>query len=178
MSPPRYRIHDESYPYFVTSGIMFGLPIFSNVYAAEIIIENLIFLCTEREVDIIAYVIMENHFHAIFHGTNLKVKIGSFKSFSAREIIDLFEWKGNREWLKRLKSVKGKNKADRNYQLWQGGFHPKQIFSDEVMIQKIEYIHNNPVKRGYVDKQEDWRYSSARDYAGLKGPVPVTLFER
>ena len=177
MSPPKYRIHDESFPYFVTSGIMFGLPIFSNLSAAEIIIENLIFLSTEREVDIIAYVIMENHLHAIFHGDKLSVKIGSFKSFSAREIIDLFELNGNTEWLRRLKTVKDNHKTDRNYQLWQGGFHPKQIFSDKVMVQKIEYIHNNPVKRGYVDKPEDWKYSSARDYAGLKGPVPVKLFK-
>lgn len=43
-----------------------------------------------------------------------------------------------------------------------------------MMRQKIEYIHNNPVKRGYVDKPTDWRYSSARNYAGMEGLIPVT----
>jgi hypothetical protein len=46
------------------------------------------------------------------------------------------------------------------------------------MIQKMDYIHQNPVKRGYVDRLEDWRYSSARNYLGLKGLIPVTLYRR
>ena len=41
------------------------------------------------------------------------------------------------------------------------------------MRQKIEYIHNNPVKRGYVDKQEHWRYSSARNYLGMEGLIDI-----
>lgn len=46
-----------------------------------------------------------------------------------------------------------------------------------MMIQKIDYIHNNPVKRGFVDHAEDWRYSSARNYLDQKGLIPVTLFK-
>jgi putative transposase len=42
-----------------------------------------------------------------------------------------------------------------------------------MMQQKIEYIHQNPVKRGYVDQAEHWRYSSARDYLGGRGLLPV-----
>jgi len=41
------------------------------------------------------------------------------------------------------------------------------------MRQKIEYIHQNPVKRGYVDDALHWRYSSARNYAGLDGVLEV-----
>ena len=41
------------------------------------------------------------------------------------------------------------------------------------MRQKLEYIHNNPVARGYVDETTHWRYSSARNYAGLTGLLPV-----
>jgi len=48
------------------------------------------------------------------------------------------------------------------------------IQNDEMMWQKLEYIHNNPVERGYVDDPLHWRYSSARNYAGQKGLVPVT----
>jgi len=42
------------------------------------------------------------------------------------------------------------------------------------MIQKVEYTHYNPVKRGYIDDPIHWRYSSARDYAGLSGLIDVT----
>ena len=45
-----------------------------------------------------------------------------------------------------------------------------------MMKDKIEYIHNNPVKRGYVDESQHWRYSSARDYEGLRGLLDVELF--
>lgn len=42
-----------------------------------------------------------------------------------------------------------------------------------MLRQKLEYIHFNPVKRGYVDRPEDWRHSSARNYAGLAGLIDV-----
>ena len=45
-----------------------------------------------------------------------------------------------------------------------------------MMIQKINYIHYNPVKRGYVDEAKHWRYSSARDYEGIQGLVLVERF--
>jgi hypothetical protein len=47
------------------------------------------------------------------------------------------------------------------------------VISEAVMREKLDYIHQNPVKRGYVDEPEHWRYSSARDYAGRKGLVEV-----
>jgi len=57
--------------------------------------------------------------------------------------------------------------------LWEEGSHPQMIENEDVLRQKLEYIHQNPVKRGYVDEAEHWRYSSARNYAGLVGLMPV-----
>jgi type I restriction-modification system DNA methylase subunit len=65
------------------------------------------------------------------------------------------------------------HKADRTYQFRQEGVHPERIQSEEVMRQKVEYIHNNPVARGYVDRPEHWRYSSARNYLGMEGLLEV-----
>jgi len=42
-----------------------------------------------------------------------------------------------------------------------------------MLLQKIEYIHNNPVRRGYVDEPHDWRYSSARNYEGKEGLLEI-----
>jgi hypothetical protein len=47
------------------------------------------------------------------------------------------------------------------------------VISEAVMREKLDYIHQNPVKRGYVDEPEHWRYSSACNYAGRKGLVEV-----
>jgi len=76
-------------------------------------------------------------------------------------------------FLDQLAFHKLKHKTDSKYQFWQEGTHPKQILSEEIMRQKLDYIHNNPVKRGYVDLPEHWRYSSARDYAGKKGLITI-----
>ena len=178
MPQERYIIYkeEEHYPYFITCSILFGLPIFSNPLAAEVAMKNLQFLSRHCAGTIYAYVIMENHMHAILKSDNLGAKISRFKSFTARNIIDLFKENGHGEWLRRLRTVKPRRRKDRRYQLWKNGYHPKQVFNDEVMWQKLEYIHNNPVKRGYVERPEQWRYSSLHDYLGKAGPVPVTLF--
>ena len=65
------------------------------------------------------------------------------------------------------------HKKDREYQCWEEGSHPQLIDNEDVLRQKLEYIHHNPVKRGYVDEAVHWRYSSARNYAGLPGMIPV-----
>ena len=44
------------------------------------------------------------------------------------------------------------------------------------MIEKVNYIHNNPVKRDYVDEAKHWRYSNARDYEGIDGLICVDRF--
>jgi len=44
----------------------------------------------------------------------------------------------------------------------------------QMMVQKIEYIHNNPVRRGYVDEPRHWRYSTTRNYTGTGGVIEVT----
>ncbi len=48
--------------------------------------------------------------------------------------------------------------------------------NDAMMVSKIKYIHNNPVKRGYVDEATHWRYSSARDYEGEDGLLDIERF--
>ena len=75
--------------------------------------------------------------------------------------------------LKQLRLLKLPHKTNSTYQVWEEGSHPQQIGSDEMMLQKLEYIHDNPVKRGYVDQQVHWRYSSARNYAGMPGLIDM-----
>lgn len=94
---------------------------------------------------------MENHIHLIASAANLSKEIGSFKSFTARAIIDLLKEKQSSYDLGQLKFYKLQYKIDQEYQVWQEGFHPQAILSEEMFRQKLDYIHNNPVKRGYID---------------------------
>ena len=88
----------------------------------------------------------------------------SLKRHTSRQIIQGLKTQ-RKEWLlNQLAFYKKKYKSESAYQVWQEGFHPELIQSDDMLIQKIEYIHYNPVKRGYVDEAEHWRYSSARNF--------------
>lgn len=171
------RIYDSAYPYFITSSTVEGYPIFANPAAADILLNALRFMQEQRDARLYAYVIMENHIHMVIQAEKLSSKIQAFKSWTARAIIDLFGETGRYLHLSKLKRAKNPSHTDSIHQLWQEGFHPIHIFSDQMMVQKINYIHKNPVKRGYVDHEEDWRYSSARNYLGLNGVIPITLFE-
>jgi len=75
--------------------------------------------------------------------------------------------------LELLEFFKRAHKQNTTYQVWEEGNHPQIIESETVMLQKLDYIHWNPVKRGYVDQPEQWRYSSARNYAGQPGLIEV-----
>ena len=72
-----------------------------------------------------------------------------------------------------LAFYKKAHNSDRTYQFWQEGVHPAWIQSRDMMRLKVEYMHQNPVKRGYVDCPEHWRNSSARDYLGMRGLLEV-----
>ena len=62
-------------------------------------------------------------------------------------------------------------KGTAEHQVWQEGVHPQAIIDDDMMRQKLEYLHNNPVKRGMVASPEHWRYSSAHEE--MAGTCPV-----
>ena len=177
MAKSRYRIYETEYPYFITSSVVEGYPIFSFPEAAEIILDALTFLQDERDTSLYAYVIMENHIHMIVQSDELKSHMKAFKSWTARAIIDTFQETGRYLQLRKLQKTKNPTHYDSVHQLWKEGFYPKQILGDKMMIQKIEYIHNNPVNRGYIDKPEDWKYSSARNYLDMKALIPISLFE-
>lgn len=175
MGRSRYKVYDSDYPHFITSSVVEGYPIFSNPKAAKVLLQALQFLQLERDTILYSYVIMENHIHLVVQSDELTKKIQTFKSWTARNIIETFKDNRNYHQLFKLKRARQRSHTGSTHQLWQQGFHPKQIISDKMMIQKIEYIHNNPVKRGFVDRPEEWRYSSARNYAGMKSLIPVTL---
>jgi hypothetical protein len=116
---------------------------------------------------------MENHLHIIASSEKLAKEIGNFKSFTAHKIIDYLKERNAQNVLKQLAYYKLRHKQDRDYQLWQEDTHPQRIHDADMMRQKIEYTHYNPVKRGYVDDPIHWRYSSARIYAGEVGLLEV-----
>ncbi|NET39421.1 MAG: transposase [Cyanothece sp. SIO1E1] len=176
MGRSRYRIL-SSEPHFLTCTTINWIPIFSKPELAQICLDSLAFLQKQQRLTLHSYVIMENHLHLIAAATDLAKEIRNFKSFTARSIIDWLQNNQRGYWLNQLKVAKLRHKTHQQHQLWQEGSHPQAILGADMLIQKLEYIHQNPVKRGYVDDPLHWRYSSYRNYVGQAGILPVSLIE-
>ncbi|MGW8169716.1 MAG: transposase [Sulfurovaceae bacterium] len=142
----------------------------------NIVLDSLRYLQKEENLKLYAYVILENHIHLIANSNNIAQSIRKFKSFTAKEILKLLQKENATTILDQLAFYKKAHKTTVEYQIWQEGSQPKLIQSDAMMINKINYIHQNPVKRGYVDEAKHWRYSSARDYEGISGLIEVERF--
>ncbi|HEY2412652.1 MAG TPA: transposase [Pirellulaceae bacterium] len=173
MSRTRYRFGDNRQPHFITCTVVAWLPIFTRPDAVQILLDSWRFLQNEWRMTLLGYVVLENHLHFIAAAENLGKEVGDFKSYTAKKLIELLEQAGAETLLEQLQYYKLRHKIDQRYQLWQEGSQPKQIEGDEMILQKLEYMHRNPEKRGYVDEAVHWRYSSARNYAGLQGLIDV-----
>lgn len=175
MGRSRYHVLGSG-PHFLTCTTVNWLPIFSQPELAQILLDSLQFLQAQQRLTLHGYVVMENHLHLIAAADNLGKEIGHFKSFTARAIVDWLQAHRTQSyWLRQLAAAKQPHKTGQRYQLWQEGCHPQMISSEAMLRQKLAYIHDNPVKRGYVDDPAHWRYSSYRNYTGGTGLLPVTL---
>jgi REP element-mobilizing transposase RayT len=157
----------------MTCTIVGWMPVFSRKETTDIIFDSWRYLQRERGFRLLGYVILENHLHVIASAPELADVMQRFKSFTARRIIDYLESQSAHTLLEQLHYFKLRHKTESEHQLWQEGNHPQQIHDDAMMWQKLEYAHNNPVRRGYVDDPLHWRYSSARNYAGQQGLIEV-----
>ncbi len=172
MGRSRYKITQAEQPHFITATVLHWIPVFTRPDTVEILMDSLRYLMKEG-LNVYAYVILENHLHLIVQSPQLDRDMARFKSFTAKRLIHYLAENKVKTILEQLAFYKKAHKDDRAYQFWQEGVHPEWIQNEAMMRQKIEYIHQNPVKRGYVDKAEHWRYSSARNYAGLPGLLEV-----
>ena len=139
-----------------------------------ILINALKFYQKNNGLIIYCYVIMNNHFHLIISQENVSRIMQSFKKFTATKITSELKLDNNQLILSQLREQKAGYKITSNYQVWQEGFHPQEISTSKMLKQKIEYIHNNPVRKGLVSDPVDWKYSSAVDYlTDEKGLIDV-----
>jgi len=70
-----------------------------------------------------------------------------------------------------------KNSNNKNYQFWQQENHPEELYSSAFIRQKLDYLHNNPVAARLVNTLKNYIYSSACDYCGVMGLLPVTIID-
>ena len=174
MGRSRFRFGESPFPHFLTCTVVGWLPVFTRPETVQILLDSWQFLQDQGRLTLLGYVVLENHVHFIASAEDLAKQVGDFKSYTARRVIDHLIERHVRILLEGLEYHKARHKGDRPLQLWQEGSHPKVIETEAMLRQKLEYIHQNPVKRGYVSDPTHWRYSSARNYAKMEGLAPVT----
>jgi len=176
MGRSRYKIYEPTSPHFMTCTVLNWIPLFTRQESVDILLDSLEYLRRNDNLKLYAYVILENHLHLVGQSDDIGKSMAKFKAHTAKELIKLLQQENVKTILDQLAFYKKAHKKDREYQVWQEGMQPKLIQDDAMMKNKIDYIHNNPVKRGYVDEAKHWRYSSARDYDGSEGLLGVERF--
>jgi len=177
-----YAIKEQSEVYYVTFTVVDWLDVFIKKRYFDIIVESLKYCRENKGLNVHAYVIMTNHFHAILSSkqNTLAVTVRDFKSFTAKAMIRALQNDNStREaWiLKRLMANAGKNQRDYKHQFWMSRNHAKIYLYPKFTLQKLNYIHDNPVRAGYVLKQEHWIYSSASNYLNNEGIMEIDLLD-
>jgi len=152
------------HPQFFTATILEWKHLLKEDKFKNIIIESLRFLHTEGSIIIYAFVIMPNHIHLIWQiqdGFKREQVQMRFLKYTAQKMK--FMLKDNNDAM--LEEFKV-NAKDRQYQFWERNSLGIDLWSKPVLLQKLEYIHNNPVQMKWrlADCPEGYKYSSARFY--------------
>ncbi|MEQ8628041.1 transposase [Ekhidna sp.] len=160
--------------YFLTFTVVGWIDVFTRSRYCDIIIDSLKFCSENKGLDVFSYVIMPSHIHMLARHEEGKLNeiIRDFKSYTAKEIIrtiDQEQGESRMEWLLEMfREYASTQKQNKVYQFWQKTSHPIEMLSSEMIDQKQEYIHNNPVAAGLVNDPESWVYSSANVMSPLK----------
>ena len=142
------------------------LPLLSSDRTRGWVIESIEAARKKRGFAVLAYVIMPEHIHIIVYPSDQPYDIAWFlKSIKQPVSRKAHAWllKHDQQWLKKLTLVR--KDGQRVFRFWQaGGGYDRNIDRQATLRQMIEYLHNNPVRRGLVDRAVEWPWSSASWY--------------
>jgi putative transposase len=155
-------VHSKHYAEFITVTCLEWKPIIKENHFKDIIISSLRFLSQQERATIYAFVIMDNHFHLIWQimGDHKPEDVQrDFLKFTAQQILK--DLKNSQSPLLEEILVSAK---DRKYQVWERNSLGIPLWSENVIVQKMQYIHDNPIRAGLCTDMTNYKYSSARFY--------------
>lgn len=153
---------EEYYPEFITITCYEWKHVLMHDSYKDVITDSLSFLVKENRIKVHAFVIMSNHFHLIWHiqkGYKREAVQRDFLKFTAQQVLKKVRKENGVILQGLLVDLK-----DRKFQVWQRNSLRIELRNKSVYIQKLEYIHNNPIKAGLCVLSEEYKYSSAKFY--------------
>jgi REP element-mobilizing transposase RayT len=173
-----YQINDQEGVYFLTFQIVDWIDVFTRQIYRDIIIDSLNYAIKNKNLQLFAFVIMSNHVHLIVQSENgqLSGTVRDVKKFTCKKIIETIQSipESRKDWMLHRFSFKAaQHSRNKIYQVWTHENHAVHLYSAKFIREKIDYIHNNPVRAGIVEKPENYLYSSARNYSELSSKLDI-----
>jgi len=167
--------------YFLTLTIVDWVDVFTRPAYKHLIVDSLAYCQKNKGLELFSWCLMSNHLHMVAGAKeryHLSSILRDFKKYTAKKIVNLIqeEPESRRDWMLYRFGFSAKYDSKvKEYKVWQEGNEPKAIHTNHFMNQKINYIHENPVRAEIVNEPHHYKYSSAIDYAGGKGPLDIVL---
>ena len=173
-----YKFHNPEGVYFVSFAVVEWIDVFTRNEYKDILLDSLLYCQQEKGMEIYAWCVMSLIFSSIKE-EKPELILGSFKRFTSKAIVTAIKenpQESRKEWLlKQFEEAGEKSSNVKQFQLWRHDNKPIELWSNKVIDEKLNYIHNNPVEEGLVFRAEHYVYSSAIDYAGEKGLLDIVL---
>ena len=178
-----YAIRDQYAPHFLTFTVCGWIDIFSRKIYRDIIVDALKYAQKQDQLILHGYVIMTNHIHLIAKANESQNKtisdiIRDFKKYTHKQMKGFIESsiESRSSWMiHQFKYYGTSNPRNDKFQIWTNDNHPEICFTFDFMFSKLRYIHENPVRAGFVRRAEDYIYSSASNYAEMGGILDIEL---
>lgn len=177
----KYKFADKTDLYFVSFTVIDWIDVFTRNIYRDVLLESWEYCIKNKGLIIYSWCIMTNHVHMIISSKqdeiqNIMRDMKSYTSGRLKKSITENPQESRKEWMMQMMVKAGTdNKNNKEFQFWQQHNHPIILDTNFLIDQKLDYIHNNPVVAGFVEKPEDYLYSSARDYAGIKGLLDIEI---
>lgn len=180
-----YKFYNPEGLYFISFAVVGWLDVFTRNDYKNIVVDSISFCQKEKGLEVISWCIMTNHVHLIFRSVS-KTKpeeiIASLKRYTSIQIVKAIKenpQESRKEFLLDFFKKEANRSTNVNqFQFWRHDNHPIELWSNNVIKEKINYIHQNPVEAGLVFKAEEYVYSSATDYAGNQGLIKnIIIFD-
>jgi REP element-mobilizing transposase RayT len=166
----KYKVGEDAIAHFVTFAVVGWVDVFSREIYKEIFINSLKYCQENKGLKLHAWVIMTNHVHLIISSQTNKIEhiVRDFKKYTSKQIINAIQentTESRKEWMLNLFSYAGKNNNNNtNFQFWKQDYHPIELNSVAKTKDRLDYLHENPVRSGLVWEPWHYKYSSAIDY--------------
>jgi putative transposase len=168
----RHRnINSPGHAHEVTCSCYRRLTLLNYDRTREWLVEALVRGRERHGYDLMAYVIMPDHFHVLLfparHPYSMAAILRSIKQPVARRATEHLRTHAP-EHLPRLAVTRPDGRIEHRF--WQqGGGYDRNLWEPAALWNSVSYIHRNPVEAGLCEREEDWRWSSARWYKNLDG---------